>query len=489
MKIAIAASECAPFAKTGGLADVIGALPKALAEIGCEVKVFLPRYSIIDENRHSLHYESQIGEIPIRVAGVVRSVHILRSTLPQSDVDVFFVDCPHYFYRRYIYTMDPDEDERYILFCKAVIETMQYMKWVPDVIQCNDWQTGLIPVFIKENYNWDRMFDKTATVMSIHNIAYQGRFPESTLDKAELRRKEYYPGGPYEFYNTFSFLKTGIIYSEVINTVSETYAREILTPQFGEGMEKVLWPRQNDLHGVINGIDYHIWDPETDPHIPFHYNEDKLDQKIKNKELLLKNTTIPFKPNVPLIGIVSRLVTQKGFDLIADVLSDLVLLDVQWVLLGSGEDRFENLFRTIGQAIPHKFWSYIGFSNELAHLIEAGADMFLMPSHYEPCGLNQMYSLRYGTVPIVRKTGGLADTVLDWHEFNDQFIGNGFSFNESSGYALFTTVKRALDTFKDKETWRKIQINGMKKDFSWTSSAKKYRLLYEEAYAKRNKNK
>ncbi|MBX7151042.1 glycogen synthase GlgA [bacterium] len=489
MKIAIAASECAPFAKTGGLADVIGALPKALTEIGCEVKVFLPKYSLIDESKYSLHYESEIGEIPIRVAGIVRSVHVLRSKLPQSDIDVYFIDCPHYFYRRYIYTMDPDEDERYILFCKAVIESLQYMKWVPDVIHCNDWQTGLIPVFLKDNYNWDRMFDKTATIMSIHNIAYQGRFPESTLDKAELKRVGYSPGGPYEFYNTFSFLKTGIVFSEVINTVSETYAQEILTDEFGEGMETVLWPRRSDLHGVINGIDYHTWDPQSDPHIPFHYDKDRLDQKLKNKEFLLKNTSIPFNPDIPLIGIVSRLVTQKGFDLIADALSDLALLEAQWVLLGSGEDRFEHLFRAIAHAIPHKFWSYIGFSNELAHLIEAGADIFLMPSLYEPCGLNQMYSLRYGTVPIVRKTGGLADTVLDWHEHYDQSNGNGFNFNDSTVYALFTTVNRALATFKDKTTWNKIQINGMKKDFSWNSSAKKYRLLYEEAYIKRNKNK
>ncbi len=489
IKIAIAAAEAAPYAKTGGLADVIGSLPKALKKLGCDVKVFIPKYWQVDENKYELNYDSSIGEMLIRVNGHTRSVHLLKSKIPGSNVDVYFVDCPHYFFRNHIYTMDPDEDERFILFSKAVIEAMQKMKWAPDVVHCNDWQTGLIPVLLKDNYSWDRMFDHTATLMSIHNIAYQGRFPRETLFKAELKGELYYSGGPYEFQGSFSFLKTGILFSEIISTVSETYAHEILTYEFGLGMNDVLWPRRQDVYGILNGADYDHWNPEIDTHIPFNFSPKKMSGKIKNKEQLLKNTTLKFDVNIPVIGIVSRLVAQKGLDYIADAIGDLMLLDAQWVVLGSGEDRFEELFSRVGRALPYKVWSYIGFSNELAHLIEAGADMFLMPSRYEPCGLNQIYSLKYGTVPIVRKTGGLADTVQDWHESVSQGEkgGDGFSFSEPSGYALFSTVHRAIETFKDKKTWKTIQMNGMKRDYSWSESAKKYMELYKKAIEKRRK--
>lgn len=490
MKIAIAATEVAPYAKTGGLADVIGSLPKALEKLGCDVKVFMPKYSLVDENKHTLTYESSIGEMPIRVNGYARSVHVQKSKINGSEVEIYFIDCPHYFYRRHVYTMDPDEDERFILFCKAVIETLQRMKWAPDVIHCNDWQTGLIPLLLKDNYSWDRMFDRTATLMSIHNIAYQGRFSKKTIFKAELKETLYYPGGPLEFYDTFSFLKTGIIFSEIISTVSETYSREILNSEYGLGMEKELWPRKEDLFGVLNGADYDHWNPADDMHIPYHYSKYDLTNKLKNKEYLVKQTHLPFDQDKPLIGIVSRLVAQKGFDLVAESINELMLLDAQWVILGSGEDKYEELFALLSRSIPHKVWAYIGFNNELAHLIEAGADMFLMPSRYEPCGLNQIYSLKYGTVPIVRKTGGLADTVQDWHEFKTrgEEIGDGFSFNDATGYALQTTTQRAVEAFGDKTTWTKIQHNGMKRDYSWTVSAKKYVALYEMALKKRRGN-
>ncbi len=485
MKIALAATEVAPYAKTGGLADVMGSLPKALEKLGCEVKVFMPKYSQIDENKHKLTYQNTIGEMPIRVAGQVRSVHVQTGKI--NGAEIYFIDCPHYYYRRYIYTMDRDEDERFILFCKAVIETLQRIGWAPDVIHCNDWQTGLIPLLMKDNYKWDRLFDNTATLMSIHNIAYQGRFPKNSLFKAELKESYYFPEGPIEFHDTFSFLKTGIVFSEIISTVSETYAQEILRSEYGLGMESVLWPRRNDLFGVLNGADYDHWNPEDDIHIPFHYSASDLSNKMKNKEFLIEHTHLPFDTSKPLIGIVSRLVAQKGFDLVADAIHELMDLDAQWIILGSGEDRYEEMFASLSRSMPRKVWAYIGFNNELAHLIEAGADMFLMPSRYEPCGLNQIYSLKYGTVPIVRKTGGLADTVQDWDEFKSmgQELGDGFSFNDATGYALYTTVQRAIETFKNKETWRKIQQNGMKRDYSWTVSAKKYVTLYELATKKR----
>ena len=487
MKIAFVASEAVPYAKTGGLADVAGSLPAALEKLGCEVKLFLPKYYRVDEDKYGLHYNWNIGEMPIRVAGHNRSVHLHQATLPDSNVEVNFIDCPHYYHRGDIYTNHPDEDERFILLCKGVIETLQRMKWVPDVIHCNDWQTGLLPLFIKDNYGWDRLFDDTAFLFSIHNIGYQGRFPKETMSKAELKGEYFYPGGPVELDNAVNFMKAGILFSEIITTVSKTYAAEILTPEYGAGMQAALLSRKKDFYGIINGVDNNLWNPEEDKLIPFRYSSQYLTGKLKNKKFLLEHANLPFDESVPLIGIISRMVVQKGFDVFADALVKLVDLPVQWAILGSGEERFEDLFLRMAHSMPEKVFTYIGYNNELAHLIEAASDMFLMPSHYEPCGLNQIYSLKYGTVPIVRKTGGLADTVQDWHEYLTigKETGTGFSFNDYSSYALYTTVERAIRTFYDKETWKKLRLNGMAKDFSWERSAKEYKELYKKAIEKR----
>ncbi|MCK9408057.1 MAG: glycosyltransferase, partial [Bacteroidetes bacterium] len=281
----------------------------------------------------------------------------------------------------------------------------------------------------------------------------------------------------------------GILFSDVVSTVSETYAREVLTPDFGSGMEGILQLRENEFFGVLNGIDTDEWNPETDTHIPFHYSVDDLTNKKKNKQFLLEKTSLTYNEHIPVIGIISRLVEQKGFDLIADAIQELMEMNAQWVILGSGKEKFEQLCTTMSKTLPQKCWTYLGFNNELAHLIEAGVDMFLMPSHYEPCGLNQMYSLRYGTVPIVRKTGGLADTVHDWHEYlaTGERSGNGFSFRDATGFALQATVLRAIDSFNIPDEWVTIQRNGMKRDFSWNHSAGEYIRLYERAIANRQK--
>jgi starch synthase len=487
MKMAFVSTECVPYAKTGGLADVAGSLPAELARLGCEVKIFIPKYSLIDEGRHGLMYNWDISEMPIRINGVIRSVHILQSKLPGTDVDVSFVDCPHYFYRHIIYTNDLDEDERFILFSKAVIETLQRLQWAPDVIHCNDWQTGLLPLFIKDNYGWDRLFENTATLFTIHNIGYQGLFSKTVLFSGEINGNLFYPGGPVEQGGGVSFIKAGISFADIINTVSNTYAHEILTPEYGAGLEVTLKQREDDIYGILNGVDYNIWNPETDKHLPYHYTINDQSGKYLNKKYLLKHFGIKPDENIPLIGIVSRMVLQKGFDIFADAINELMDLDAQWIILGSGEDRFEDLFRRLSNQLPGKVGAYIGYNNELSHLIEAGADMFLMPSRYEPCGLNQIYSLKYGTVPIVRKTGGLADTVKDLDEQNHYGFkdGNGFSFYDYSGFALFKSVERAVNTFKHKDIWKKIQTNGMKLDFSWTRSAEKYLELYKLAVENR----
>lgn len=486
MNIAFAASEVYPYAKSGGLADVAGTLPKELSMLGHDVKVFMPKYYSISETEFNLDYMWDFGTLPIRVAGYVHYVHIFKGTMPNSEVEIYFIDNPHYFFRSQLYTNDHDEDERFILFSKAVIETIQRLGWKPDVVHCNDWQTGLIPLYLKDNYSWDKLFENTATLFTIHNIGYQGKFTLDTLYKGEINPNHYYDHGKVEHAGNVNFLKTAISFADIINTVSETYAKEILTEEYGSGLHYVLQYRSEDLYGVLNGVDYDDWSPQKDKHIPYNYSPDDLSGKEKNKKELLDKMNLDYKEDVPLIGIVSRLAIQKGFDLIASSLNELMKLNAQWVILGSGEYKYEHLFNEFAASFSDKFSVYIGFNNELAHLIEAGADIFLMPSHYEPCGLNQIYSLKYGTVPVVRKTGGLADTVQDWDENKafDENLGNGFSFHDYSSPALLDAVQRAVNYYHNKDVWQKIQLNGMRRDYSWSKSAKKYQELYHKALSR-----
>ncbi|MBN1301201.1 MAG: glycogen synthase GlgA [Melioribacteraceae bacterium] len=486
MNIAFVASEVYPFSKTGGLADVAGALPKVLNELGHNVKIFTPKYGLIDEKKYGLEYQQWIGSMPVRVSGIDQKVHVHKAKLPKSDVDVYFVDFQPYFYRETIYTDDLDEAERFILFSKATLEIIQRLNWKPDVVHCNDWQTGLIPLYIKDNYNWDQLFHHTASLYTIHNIGYQGQFGKDVLDKAEIRHEYFYNFGEVEHNSAVNFMKTGISFADIINTVSETYAKEIMTKEYSAGMDYILRYRSHDLYGILNGIDYHDWDPSTDKHLPYHFSASDLSGKLKNKKFLCEQFNLPFSPDIPLIGIVSRLAIQKGFDLIARSLEYLSHLPCQWIILGSGENYYEDMFETFASYRPDKAACYIGYSNELAHLIEAGSDMFLMPSHYEPCGLNQIYSLKYGTVPIVRHTGGLADTVLDWDEYSSlgKETGNGFSFRDYNGFALTNAVERAIKYYHNKKVWHKIQMNGMSCNYSWNRSAEKYVTLYELALKK-----
>lgn len=486
MKIAFASSEVIPFAKTGGLADVSGSLPQELLKLGNEVKVFMPKYYEINEYKYGHTYDSLIGELKISTNGFTHSVHVFYGKLPNSNVDVYFVHYPNFFHRSKIYTNDWDEDDRFILFSKAVIQIMQKLGWSPDIIHVNDWQTALIPALIRENYGWDSLFHKTKSVLTIHNIGYQGRFGLNSYNKAEFPKHLFENNGKLVYHGDSNFLMTGILYADIINTVSQTYAYEILTNEYGAGLNGYLWQRKEDFYGIINGVDYNVWNPETDEYLPYHYTIEDLSGKLRNKKFLLEKFKMPFNEHIPLIGIISRLVPQKGFDIIADTLNQLVDLNAQFIILGSGEKQFENMFQHMAHYFPKKVGVYIGYNESLAHLIEAGADIFLMPSHYEPCGLNQIYSLKYGTVPVVRRTGGLADTVQDWNEFNEygQEIGNGFCFYEYSGKAMLHSVLRAINDFHNKSVWTKIQYNGMIKDYSWENSAREYIDLYKKALEK-----
>jgi len=489
MKILFASSEVVPFAKTGGLADVSGALPKQIAELGHDIRVILPKYGSIQDAKFKLHEIGRLRDIEVPVGDDIHLVSVKSAAIPDSKVQVYFVDYPDYFVRDGLYTDAKtgegyaDNDARFILFSRAALEIAKRLFWPPDIIHCNDWQAALIPLYLKTLYAEDEFFRDTRTLLSIHNLGYQGVFPPEALRQAGLPDSLFYPLSPVEFYNSFSFLKSGISYSDLINTVSETYAREIQSdPEYGAGLEGVLRARSQDLFGILNGIDDRDWNPALDDLIAAKFSVEDVSGKVENKKALLQQCNLKFDPKTPLIGIISRLADQKGFDLIAAVLDHVASLKMQMVILGTGDEKYHQLFRDAAARFPQKFSIHLTFNNQLAHLIEAGSDIFLMPSRYEPCGLNQMYSFMYGTVPVVRATGGLADTVIDADRHPQ--TGTGFVFEAYEAAQMLDAIKRALRCFDDPKTWRALQRRGMSQDFSWRKSAKKYLEIYELALKK-----
>jgi len=473
-KILFVTSEAHPLIKTGGLADVCGSLPKALAELSQEIKLIIPNYQAlkITENVRFL--------CSIRVD--FRNINILETRMPDSHVTVWLVDYPAY----YNYPGNPYVDEngnpwpinaeRFALFCRVAVEAAMnrvHQDWKPDIVHCNDWQTGLVPALLSIER------DPPSTVFTIHNMAYQGLFPARTAAALNLPGQLWHPAG-LEFHEMLSFIKGGLVYADYITTVSPTYALEIQTPEFGYGLEGLLDHRKEFLGGIINGIDMDQWDPETDPYITQHFTATTLNKKQLNKSALQRRFSLPVNDRVPLFGLIGRLVEQKGIDLILECLPEMVSMDLQFVLLGSGDKDFEKQLQNLADLYPDKIAITIGYDESLAHLIEAGADIFLMPSRFEPCGLNQMYSQRYGTIPIVRKTGGLADTVTDaLPETLAKQTASGIVFGEASPGALLEAIKRTLILYNSADTWKKMQVNAMKKDFSWQRSAEQYLALYE----------
>jgi starch synthase len=483
LNILFVSSEVEPFAKTGGLADVSGTLPQVIKDSGHEIRIIMPRYGSISERKFKLHDVIRLKDIEVPIGDEKKVANVNSSFIAnvKSKVQVYFLANKEMYERPGIYANPDtkkdyaDNDIRFIFFCRGVLETLKRLGWQPDIIHCNDWQTGLIPAYIKTIYNNDPFFKHIKTVFTIHNLAYQGTFPASSFEKTGLPESEFTKEG-VEFYGKLNFMKSGLVYSDVITTVSEKYAEEICTSEeFGCGLEGVLQKNKSHLHGIINGIDYAIWNPETDEHIVKRFDVRTLEGKIENKKELLSKFDLTFKENVPLIGIISRLVDQKGLDLIKEIADDLMKLDVQFVMLAAGEKRYQEYFESMHKRFGSKMGIFIGYNDELAHLIEAGCDMYLMPSRYEPCGLNQLYSLKYGTVPIVRATGGLDDTIQDFDGSN----GTGFKFKKYDSKELLKTIQRALKTYQDGAVWKKIMRNGMQQDFSWESSAKKYTNLYK----------
>ena len=473
-KILFVTSEAHPLIKTGGLADVCGSLPKALAELSQDIKLIIPNYQALKTS------ENVRFMCAIRVDN--RNINILETRMPDSHVIVWLVDYPAYYnYPGNPYVDEqgdswPNNAERFGLFCRIAVEAAMdriNQDWKPDVVHCNDWQSGLVPALLSlEN-------DRPSTLFTIHNMAYQGLFPATAAAKLNIPGQLWHPAG-LEFHDMLSFIKGGLVYADYITTVSPTYAHEIQTAEFGYGLEGLLDHRKEFLGGIINGIDLDQWDAENDTLIAQTYSVSTLDKKQLNKAALQVKFALPVNDQVPILGLIGRLVEQKGIDLILECLPEMMEMDMQFVLLGSGDKDFEKQLKKLALLYPDKIAITIGYDEALAHLIEAGADIFLMPSRFEPCGLNQMYSQRYGTIPIVRKTGGLADTVTDTlPETLANQTASGVVFSEASSSALLEAIKRTLILYSMPDYWKKMQINAMKKDFSWQRSAEQYLSLYE----------
>lgn len=476
MNILLAASEVVPYAKTGGLADVAGALPKAIAKLGHRVRVVMPRYNVEKIESRCERMEGELL-VPFDLGNRSTAVYIDRST----EVPVYFIDGPEYFSRAKLYG-EPDDAERFAFFSRALLELAIALGEPLDILHLNDWMTGLAPAYLKTVYAGDPAFANTKTLFTIHNMAFHGLFDPAQLEKLGLPDWIYRTEGGIEFYNTASSLKSGLVFSDAISTVSPRYAQEIQTPEFGERFDGLLRARRGDLFGILNGVDYDEWNPATDKFLPARFSPEDLSGKRECKRDLLKIFGLPEDPDRPLIGCISRLSDQKGFDLILEIARPMLDRGVAFVLLGSGAESYERAFQQLREYRPNQVGVYLGFSNELAHKIEAGADMFLMPSRFEPCGLNQMYSLKYGTVPIVRAAGGLDDTIENFDRSSGR--GNGFKFYDYDSQQLLEKIYEALVVYADKEAWRALMLNGMRQDFSWDASARRYIELFEKLAAR-----
>ncbi|MEM1177724.1 MAG: glycogen synthase GlgA [Acidobacteriota bacterium] len=480
MNIAFLASEVAPFAKSGGLADVSAALPAYLGRRGHDVRLFMPLYSTLNIPAETeLVPVEYLHHLPVALGPHVHHFSVFTGKLPGSEVDVYFIGCPALYDRDRLYTGDWDDHLRFSFLTQAALKCCQHMGWAPDIVHCNDWHTALGPLYLKSTVAWDRgIFGNARSVLTIHNIAYQGWFSAETIGNlgldgwAHMLHQEDLARG------MVNFMRNGLMWADAITTVSRTYAKEIQTEAYGNGLEGLLRQRSSRVVGIVNGVDYSIWSPEVDPRLPRNYGVDDVEEgKAECRRYLLEQLKLPTEPEAPVLGIVSRLTAQKGFELIREGLGQaLRYLNVKLAVLGSGEAGLEEYFLGLERQFPTKVCFYRGYSDELAHLIEAGSDLFIMPSRFEPCGLNQMYSLKYGTVPIVRKTGGLADTVQLFDRRTGE--GNGIVFEHYDQAGFTWALRTALELYQDQEAWATMRRNGMLADYSWDRQGAEYEKLY-----------
>jgi starch synthase len=472
----------APFAKTGGLADVAGALPKALTKLGHDVRVVLPRYRAVDATTNRLR--QILSALPVPVAGRTEPATLWEGAI--GSAPVYLVQNDPYYDREALYQTAegdyPDNDERFAFFSRAILELPRALKFVPDIYHCNDWQTGLVPTYLRTTLREPSGVLDAGVLFTVHNLGYQGLFPPEALATANLGPELFTPFG-VEFYGKVNYLKAGLVYSELITTVSRKYSQEIQTEEFGCGLEGVLRARARDIHGILNGIDYDEWHPSRDVYTVAKFSRGDLAGKRACKADLQRGFGLPERPGVPVLAVISRLTPQKGMDLVAEALDEILDLDAQFVLLGTGDADLHQAFEATMHRHPSSVGLKLGFDVALSHKIEAGADIFLMPSRYEPCGLNQMYSLAYGTIPVVRATGGLDDTIEPFDPASG--TGNGFKFDEATPEALLQTVRGALALFRQPQHWQRLVQNGMACDFSWDRSAREYEALYQQILERR----
>jgi len=478
MKILFAASECVPFIKTGGLADVVGALSPVLAQKGVDVRVMVPLYASIPEK-----WTSQMKtECEFEVELGWRKQYCGIKSLEYQGVKFYFIDNQFYFGRSYIYGLGGDEYERFGFFSRAIIDALPHLEFQPDVIHCNDWQTGMVPALLKIQYAHFPFYQNIKTVYTIHNLQYQGVFPIKAVQDTLGLGDSLFTSDKLECYGCANYMKAGLVYADELTTVSPSYSDEIQTAFYGERLDGLLRARKDQLSGILNGIDIDDYDPSKDPMIYANYDPYHLGGKEYCKQELQKELGLNVDPNAPVVGIISRLSNQKGLDLIECVIRELMDTGIQLVVLGMGEAKYTNLFSWAESEYPGRLAARFAMNHQLAHRIYAGADMFLMPSQFEPCGLSQLISLRYGTVPIVRETGGLRDTVLSYNKFTDE--GNGFSFFNYNAHDMLHTVRRAVHYYKNnREVWYKLIVRGMTGDYSWYSSANKYMEMYDRLIA------
>ncbi len=483
MRILLASSEVAPFAKTGGLADVAGALPKALAKLGHDVRVVLPKYRMVDAVKHGL--QQVLDSLPVPVAGRTENATIWQGRI--GPVPMYFIGHDGYYDRDTLYQTKgedyPDNAERFALLSRAALEMARALDFVPNIFHCNDWQTGLIPTYLRTTFQGAREFRASGTLFTVHNLGYQGLFGPEALGMANLNHDLFNPSG-IEFYGKVNFLKAGLVYADLINTVSRKYSQEIQTEEFGHGLEGVLRARAKDVYGILNGIDYDEWHPSRDPFLAAKFSQDDLAGKLVCKADLQRAFGLPERRDVPLLAVISRLAPQKGIDLVAEALDAMLALNTQFVLLGTGDAALHQAFEAAKARHGSRIGLKLGFDVALSHKIEAGADMFLMPSRYEPCGLNQMYSLAYGTVPVVRATGGLDDTIQPFDPATGK--GTGFKFAGKTAEVLLETVRTAVALYRQPKLWRSLIQNGMACDFSWERSAREYETLYQQIVSRRS---
>jgi starch synthase len=473
MKILFVASEAAPFAKTGGLADVIGSLPKELKRQGIDVRVIIPKYAEIPQ----VYKDAMQPVTSFDVTLGWRTQYFGIQTLEHEGITYYFTENEYYFGRSGFYGYG-DDAERFGFFCRGVIEALPNLDFQPDVIHCHDWQSAMIPVLLKAHYSHFPFYESMKTMLTIHNLRYQGVFDRQTLQDIFGLTDDYFTGTALELHGGASFLKGGLNFADRITTVSSSYAEEIQTPYYGEFLDSLLRHRSDSLSGIVNGIDYESYDPMNDPHLVVKYR-DSLPKKQQNKLALQERLGLPVDGNIPVIALVTRLVQQKGLDLIQHVLPELLSLNVQWIILGTGENKYEQLIREAAYAHPDKISALITFDEALARQIYAGSDFFLMPSQFEPCGIGQLIALRYKSIPIVRETGGLKDTVQPFNEFTGE--GTGFSFSNYNAHDLLFTIRRALYVYEhDRASWLKLHQNVKKSDFSWKKSAQQYIALYKD---------